>query len=596
MAERVAIGAVPVVRKVAKIAMFLDIDNTNASIDNATELYTHLQGQGEIAFAKFYGYADDKVDEFEEFIVEHRIETIGRMRMKQVGVSVIDTRLVAEALAVTGQQEFDSVFVWTGVGDMIPLFSQLKNRGLRVLTIDNAEFDCNNKFVDQKIRMFSPHRSVRAGAGGGQTMDLGIAPTGEIPRVAPPMAPQLFAADLVEEGTYDKPVAKTESDESKSRSPLDGFLANVPQLPRRKGAPEFGASEFTVSAASALMDKDNPEIDDDEFIFNLADALFTEIKDEMEDPNYFADMGDLNIVDEDIGRRATVVSDRRALDEKDHLLNMSDEQRARELERGSLEEAAAREFDTGSSRQSGPMTKVHRKLSDDDFSGFGDLGDLPDIGIVPIGEIPKVGDAEPAPAPPVPKPSALSDDLFGDFGDLGVVSSPPTEDSGRVIQTPQADILAPTQLPEPVPIAEPPSPPAVPVRKPVPPPPPIARPAPVAPKPPPAPPVRKPVPPPPPLPPRPKPPMTKMDIKKPVAPPPPLPPRAITGGAAAPGRAVAGRTLINPVKPKETPSASFAYSAGGYDPMEEPHKAAPTLTEQYVENLSDYAKPTKFGE
>ncbi|MCL2846784.1 MAG: NYN domain-containing protein [Firmicutes bacterium] len=147
----------PVRNRGDRIAVFVDLDNTGASLDNIIEIFSSLAGRGDIVYGKFYGYGDDRVDMFEEFIAEHRIETTGLQRLRQNGVSVVDIRLVVDALRITSENQFDAVFVWAGVGDLIPLFSQLKDMGTQTITVDIPQFDTQNKFVDTKLRLFSKH-------------------------------------------------------------------------------------------------------------------------------------------------------------------------------------------------------------------------------------------------------------------------------------------------------------------------------------------------------------------------------------------------------------------------------------------------------
>ena len=143
------------VRKGDSIAVLVDLDNTGASLDNLMEIFSVMQNKGTIAYAKIYGYSDDKVAIFEEFIAEHRLETCGRMRFKS-DASVADTRLIVDAIRLATGGNFDMIFVWTGVSDLLPFFSMLKDKGVRTATVDNINYDSQNKFVDQKIRLFSP--------------------------------------------------------------------------------------------------------------------------------------------------------------------------------------------------------------------------------------------------------------------------------------------------------------------------------------------------------------------------------------------------------------------------------------------------------
>ncbi|MCL2851265.1 MAG: NYN domain-containing protein [Firmicutes bacterium] len=137
-----------------RIALFIDIDNTGASLDNLMEVVSHLRGNGSIVYGKLYGYTDDKIAKFEEFVAENRLETIGRMRFKQKNVSVADPRLIVDVMRLNLINEFDSVFIWTGIGDLVPLYSMIRDKGTKVYVIDLPELDTQNRFVT-RIKLFS---------------------------------------------------------------------------------------------------------------------------------------------------------------------------------------------------------------------------------------------------------------------------------------------------------------------------------------------------------------------------------------------------------------------------------------------------------
>jgi len=205
------------------IAVFIDIENTNASRDNLTEVFTALAQKGAITYGKFYGYRFDKAANFDEFVAEHRLETVGRMRVKDGADSVVDTRLVVDCMLAVQKTKYDFVFVWAGVGDLMSLFASIKQLGSKVITVDLPVFDCNNKFVDQKIKLFSTH-SLK------QALPIAAAPTAS------------FSA------ATSAPAAMS--------SPISDIMAGrvIPQLPRKKGAPEFGKSVISSSLSSVIAD------------------------------------------------------------------------------------------------------------------------------------------------------------------------------------------------------------------------------------------------------------------------------------------------------------------------------------------------------
>lgn len=216
-----SVGAARVIKTGQKIAMFVDIDNTNVSPTNLLEVLSHLGQMGTVVFTKIYGYSDDKVERFEEFITEHRFETVGRMRFKQDGVSVVDTRLVVDVIRLTEVNKFDLVFIWAGRGDLVPLFSYLKEVGVKTATIDLEHIDSQNRFVDSRIKLFSEY-----------------APQG-----------QFFSSNILRPLPIKNDDEDFDDREEVRTNLVPDILAGYtpPELPRRRGAPAFGEVESTSS-------------------------------------------------------------------------------------------------------------------------------------------------------------------------------------------------------------------------------------------------------------------------------------------------------------------------------------------------------------
>ena len=259
------------VKKGVKIAVFIDLDNTNASRDNLAEVFSLIERKGDIAYGKLYGYSDDKVREFEEIVAEYRLETAGRSRIKTDAASIIDTRLVVDCLVFAEEHEVDNVFVWTGMGDLIPVFTRLIHLGCSTMTVDLPDFDCNNKFVDEKLKLFSPHTSI-----------------GATRASAPSTSAAVASAPVAAESAVKTPPVAAVSAFGSGRV--------IPQLPRKKGAPDFGAPTSTPASAPAQIhekkEEDSNEDDtEDVYVkddfsnedFDLDDEVDEEEEDEFKD-------------------------------------------------------------------------------------------------------------------------------------------------------------------------------------------------------------------------------------------------------------------------------------------------------------------------
>jgi hypothetical protein len=139
-----------------KIALFIDLDNTGASVKNVQEILSILKNKGTVVFGRLYGYSDEKAKQFEELVAEYKFETAGRLRIKSAD-STIDLRLVMDVISYCEQNKPDQVFVWLGQGDLLPLFQRLKELKKTTLTVNIDGFDCKNKFVDEAFPLFSPY-------------------------------------------------------------------------------------------------------------------------------------------------------------------------------------------------------------------------------------------------------------------------------------------------------------------------------------------------------------------------------------------------------------------------------------------------------
>jgi len=225
--------AKPVTRKKGKgIAVFIDLEDTNIRAINIVEILSELRRLGDVVYVKLYGYTDNKVMEFEEVIAENRLETIGGSRFRQGGV---DTRLVVDAIRLTQAHKFGSVFVMAGQGDLASLFQYLKELGARTIAIDNPEQDVHNKFVDQRIRLFSQYH---------QSQPQQPAILKSEPAPIPEQEPEPEIPTIPEGLQMPKAILP----------PIDIMAGHKPpDLPRREGAPELGTQEAVSVFATPVV-------------------------------------------------------------------------------------------------------------------------------------------------------------------------------------------------------------------------------------------------------------------------------------------------------------------------------------------------------
>ncbi|MCL2756110.1 MAG: NYN domain-containing protein [Firmicutes bacterium] len=273
------VGAARSAKSEGSVALFIDIDNTNASPTNLLEIISHFQTKENIIFSKIYGYSDDKVDRFEELITEHRFETAGKMRLKQGGTSVVDTRLVVDAIRFSTENEFTSVFIWAGKGDLIPLYSYLKELGKKTMTVDLEQYDTQSRFVDARIKLFSEYDSRNPSL------------SSNIIRSTPVQPEELFQKTLDE--PYQEQKEEEEVEVISKDLPKAAILPDIidiskaPSLPRKSGAPEFGKVESITTEVEQEVT--------DEYLFNMAQAMQKRYEEELRQETVVQEFGELNI-------------------------------------------------------------------------------------------------------------------------------------------------------------------------------------------------------------------------------------------------------------------------------------------------------------
>lgn len=426
----VGVSRVAAPRRGESIAVFIDLDNTNASRDNVEELFSILTGRGHIAHGRLYGYTDDRVNDFAELVSEYRLDTIGMMRFKQ-DHSVVDARLVLDAIRITSINRFDTVFVWAGVGDLVPLFSGLKELGVKTATVDIRDFDVDNKFVDQRIKLYSPFKGVINDTKRKKAREAATAKETPAPDTQEMTTPGPKASIAPGAG-------------------LPAFLGDYvpPELPRKEGAPGIGE----IQNPTTIFDQMDDGPTEEDFAFAAAQILM-EFEAEQRKENYMQDFADLNIVNEDTGKREEVQSAHR---DKIELTGEKEEHVVKVIRPDLLEQ----KVQTEAGQEIEPETN---KASLDDA-----LGDMSfDIG---PSVTPAPPNPTPSPPPVVPNPPVLPPSPIP----VKPPVPPPPPMPQPAIPSPQPPISTPPPQP-PRPPAPPPRPvlASMPPRPPVPPPPPV---------------------------------------------------------------------------------------------------------------------------
>jgi len=301
-------GAEPVGAKGETIALLIDLANTGASYNNVLEIFSILANQGKIVFAKFYGFDGERKEIFAEFVKDKNMLTAGNATFKHGEGSVVDARQISDAFMLAKSGKFTSIFLWTGVGDLSTTFALLKDYKVKTIAPRFEIFDTDNKFVDQKVKLFSPHalpvlEQPMKHVGGPVAVPTQVV-TAQVPIMPPPMPQQvqqqvaqpLQQAPVI--GGVAQEVGLPRAAVLVDLDPLAG--APTPALPRKMGAPGFGEVATNMPAPSSLLEeeKDEDDIDikdlsDTEYLAALAYDLLQSVEADAGSPEYMDSMGDL---------------------------------------------------------------------------------------------------------------------------------------------------------------------------------------------------------------------------------------------------------------------------------------------------------------
>lgn len=103
---------------------------------------------GEIAGIKFYGYSAKRTKDYAEFIQANNYDALSSLPRKRKGK--LDLRQVIDAVSLAQTGHIDAFYILYGNGDIKPLISYLKTRGLEVYA-GVAKPDLNSALCNKTI-------------------------------------------------------------------------------------------------------------------------------------------------------------------------------------------------------------------------------------------------------------------------------------------------------------------------------------------------------------------------------------------------------------------------------------------------------------
>ena len=136
------------------IALLVDIDNVEVSLDNLTEMMDLLKKLGSLDYVKLYGFNERKHTNWGETISFNGIETCNTIRFRKRNKSQLDIRLVIDAISLSLTQPSVNAFaIIAGKGDLVPLLTSLRLHGKFLYDFKNFGFDVNGHMFNEHLEI-----------------------------------------------------------------------------------------------------------------------------------------------------------------------------------------------------------------------------------------------------------------------------------------------------------------------------------------------------------------------------------------------------------------------------------------------------------
>ncbi|MCL2177628.1 MAG: NYN domain-containing protein [Firmicutes bacterium] len=147
-----------------QFALLVDVDNVTVSAELLDSIIHQCELQGNIIYGKVYGYSDRRHRKLLPIINTRGFETASTMASKKGKRSVLDLRIVVDAVRLACQNESITAFcLVTGDGDLVPLIVMLKSFGKYVVGgfLNNSDNDnvCDKLINVRQTEVVTLHES-----------------------------------------------------------------------------------------------------------------------------------------------------------------------------------------------------------------------------------------------------------------------------------------------------------------------------------------------------------------------------------------------------------------------------------------------------
>lgn len=179
-----------------KIALFIDVDNSQLDSEGYEKVVAQIEAMGEIVCGTVYGASERKHKKVIELAAEKGYLVQQPMRIRRRVRKVFDDRIFVDATALVQRNtEVDAVAIVSGATDLVYLFAYLRRLGLQVIAADNLD-EVSTALASAVVRL---ENAVKA----------------PVKKVAPAKAPVKKVEPKVEPVKEQEPASSVSADEVK---------------------------------------------------------------------------------------------------------------------------------------------------------------------------------------------------------------------------------------------------------------------------------------------------------------------------------------------------------------------------------------------
>lgn len=130
--------------KKPKIALLIDLASLRVSCEGFKKLTAEIEENYEIVNVKFYSYVAKRNRDFNEYVAAKGYDAVTPIASKRR--NKLDTRQVIDGTLIGMSSTVDAVGFATGEGDILPIVSYLKAKGMDVIDINVEEGAYTSEF------------------------------------------------------------------------------------------------------------------------------------------------------------------------------------------------------------------------------------------------------------------------------------------------------------------------------------------------------------------------------------------------------------------------------------------------------------------